>query len=498
MNPEDFDLLLEEHLDESLPEGKQKQLATALEEHEWAMDRFVERMTLVADLRARLGQGESLSKTESVSLKPVGLLTWALGCSAAALIAIGLFLFLRPPAIDSGIRIVAAEGVGTLNREALESGKEIQLHEGILELELNRESRVVLEAPATFQVLSSRHLFLSSGRCFAEMPKGKSGLRIETPAGEALDLGTKFAVEVSSANEMKVHVFDGAVEVSGGDARKRLTEGQGLTLTETGKSSSVSANSSLFVPRVPQALVKDTPYLHWPMDEGEGMIVRANGHDMDASPAQGSFVIDKSGQSGPLWIKGVKKTGLAFERDSWIKTGHDGVSGDQDRTVACWVKLPAEEQSTEVAPLIAWGYYKKKDSESLGKSWMLAVSPHKEKKRKEPYGVLRLGVRGQDTFGHTNLRDGKWHHVAAVAMSGTYGTSILLYVDGKLEKTRRGMVAEGLKTSTDPKEARPIMFGRHLWARELLLRGSLDEIYLFGDALSGDEIRQLMNLQPEE
>jgi hypothetical protein len=91
------------------------------------------------------------------------------------------------------------------------------------------------------------------------------------------------------------------------------------------------------------------------------------------------------------------------------------------------------------------------------------------------------------------LRDGQWHHVAAVAINSDYGAVILLYVDGELENVVRGNVSQPLETATEHKQSEPISFARNLNQQGRLLRGALDEVYVFETALSGDEIRQLMH-----
>ena len=38
----------------------------------------------------------------------------------------------------------------------------------------------------------------------------------------------------------------------------------------------------------------------------------------------------------------------------------------------------------------------------------------------------------------------------------------------------------------------PIELGRHLYKKERLMQGEVDEVYLYRTALSGDEIREVM------
>ena len=149
--------------------------------------------------------------------------------------------------------------------------------------------------------------------------------------------------------------------------------------------------------------------------------------------------------------------------------------------------MPVEDTTGEVAPLVAWGLNQRKAAKL--RSWLLSVESDQEKT--DISDRLSINVGKQTTFGTTNLRDGNWHHVAAVAIGGDHGTTILLYVDGELEKVKRKKHA--IKTITNNEKSEPVQFGRHPYVPNLLLRGSLDEVYLFGAALTGDEIRQLMH-----
>ncbi|MEM1296395.1 MAG: LamG-like jellyroll fold domain-containing protein [Verrucomicrobiota bacterium] len=490
MKPEEFDILLERHLDGSLTESEEHALTEILGEHEWAQDRFVDRMSLAADLRDRLTADSPRVSKVAIFPKSSPTKKIAIGLAAAAALAFGMFL-LQSEGPAPKVRVIAAEGVGTLDSEALHSGRRIKLRHGLLELELNGESRVVIEGPAKFKIVSPRLLELSSGRCFAEMKKGRSGLRIETPAGKVLDLGTKFAVDVTSPKEMKVHVFDGMVEVSDGPTKKRLTEGQSIRVADA-QFAEQPADSSLFIPRVPRAEIDTTPYVYWGFNEGQGETFSAAGRDLQPEKGIGSFTQRGNAAAKPTWVSGIDGSALEFDSKVWANTEHPGIGGNQDRTVACWIKIPDDPKQNELSPLISWGL---REGKETSQSWMLAVARYTLKKP-ETAGVLALNFGNQRSFGTTNLRDGQWHHVAVVAMEVEDGSAILFYIDGQLESTSRAPLE--FDTEIGENLAFPIQFGRHLFARDAILRGTLDEAYLFAAALSGDEIRQLMTRRPSQ
>lgn len=402
------------------------------------------------------------------------------GLAAAALIMMGLFVAFQRPADEApSIRIIAAENIGTLKMERLYNGERVGIRRGILELDLNGRARVVIEAPARFTLLSADHIFLHSGRCYAEMKKGDSGLLIETPYGEALDLGTQFGVAVSQTEDMEVHVFDGEVRVSGSSTESLIQEGEAIALESSGSRRDFAAARGNFVSQVPRGDREAQPFLYWSLDEGDGSLAEAKGAANQINKARGTL------KSQPRWIDGISGKALEFNGvDAWVSTAHPGIGGSSDRTVACWIKIPADWSRGETAPLISWGLIKSR--EESGRGWMLGVARHKAR-----FGALRLSLGEQQVVGSTSLADGRWHHVAAVAMSGEQGPTVLLYVDGQLENVTRDTL-ESMATETDHTESETIRFGRQIFWEDHFLRGALDEVYLFNAALSGDQIRALM------
>ncbi|MEM1294419.1 MAG: LamG-like jellyroll fold domain-containing protein [Verrucomicrobiota bacterium] len=402
----------------------------------------------------------------------------AAGTAAAALIVAGLLVALGPRKPD--IRIVAAEQVGSLKLEKLYQGERVRLQHGLLELDLNGRARVVIEAPAAFSLRSANHIFLNRGRCFAEMKKGDSGLLIETPAGEALDLGTQFGVAVGPTKEMEVHVFDGEVEVSREKtAKTRIQQGEAIALETSGSRREFAALPGNFVSQIPQGADGSQSYLHWNFNEGEGGEVNATGTLEDLDGAKGIL------KSQPNWIDGISGKALQFGGDgAWIETNHPGIAGEADRTVACWIRIPTDLGRGDAAPLVSWGLIK--SQVETGRGWMFSVTRSNNRG-----GRLRLSIGEQQVLGTTDLRDGRWHHVSAVVMSDPTGPTALLYVDGQLENVTRDTL-QSMETETGHAESETIRFGRQIHWDDLYLRGAMDEVFVIRAALSGDQVRALM------
>ena len=437
--------------------------------------------------------GGVISKLQRRKRKQRRWLWGSFSVAVTIILLLSVSLVLKPAPI-AAIRVVAAEGIGTLDIDRLDRGEVIELQRGILELELNGDARVVFEAPTNFSVVSARHVRLLHGRCFVEMDEGRSGLRVETPSGEAFDLGTRFAVEVTAPEKMEVHVFDGAVEVSDARSTTRLLEGQGVLLDESHDRKKLVARPGQFVSRVPRPVETSEPFLYWSFDEGDGNQVAASGGAKDISAGDGVLLAETPDDSGPEFVPGVSGTALEFDgRSRWVSTKHPGIAGDQDRTVAGWIKLPADWGGDDKAPIMSWGL---KREGIDGQAWMLSIGRY-YKQKPMVLGRLRLSVGGQFVIGSTDLRDGRWHHVAAVAMHGFDEPTVLLYVDGQLENVTRNTI-ESVETETAGEGAMPIRFGRQIFFDHVFMRGSLDEFYVLEGALSGNQIRNLMRKANQE
>ena len=62
---------------------------------------------------------------------------------------------------------------------------------------------------------------MKRGRLAADVPPSAKGFTVITPTGDAVDLGTRFGVDVPSSGSAEVHVFQGEV----------ITKASGATLS---------------------------------------------------------------------------------------------------------------------------------------------------------------------------------------------------------------------------------------------------------------------------
>lgn len=157
---------------------------------------------------------------------PHALVTHAIGAAAAAAVT--------PEAVLAGPALAGAVPAGAvpLTVGAAVGGDLHHLETGLVTLRTSRGVEIVIEAPASFRFESAQRLCMSRGRMTAEVPPGAKGFTVVMPSGEAVDLGTRFAVDVLPTGESEVHVFAGEVVTRGhGDGVPRsLRDGEAVAV----------------------------------------------------------------------------------------------------------------------------------------------------------------------------------------------------------------------------------------------------------------------------
>ncbi len=125
-------------------------------------------------------------------------------------------------------------GIGFGTR--LYRGQRIALERGVAEITFEKGAKIVLEAPAEFEVSSPSDGVLRLGRLAAAVPPQASGFTIRTAGLRVVDLGNEFGV-LAEDDGSEVHVFDGEVladvlNASGQKVRQlRLVSDQAARLT---------------------------------------------------------------------------------------------------------------------------------------------------------------------------------------------------------------------------------------------------------------------------
>jgi len=175
-------------------------------------------------------------------LTRVSRLGWKLvyaggACAAALVLWLGIRA-LQPPITDddTGDEVAAmpeplglTNSIATLTRgtsvvwdgssNAVEIGSTLasrwlHLKSGAVQIEFYSGARVILEGPASLQLLSPREARLEYGKLSARVPEPAHGFKVHTPEGTVTDLGTEFGLNFQKAQPVKLEVFEGKVEMA--------------------------------------------------------------------------------------------------------------------------------------------------------------------------------------------------------------------------------------------------------------------------------------------
>lgn len=144
--------------------------------------------------------------------------------------------------------VVNEVGVEELTNGSSLRGETQLLKGGSVELVSARGARIVIEAPAEFRFESAQRLRLMKGRLSAEVPPAAKGFTVVTPSGDAVDLGTRFGVDVPANGAAEIHVFQGEViaKASGNASNQSLRGGDAVAMNGGG-STARELRSSAFI-----------------------------------------------------------------------------------------------------------------------------------------------------------------------------------------------------------------------------------------------------------
>jgi hypothetical protein len=378
----------------------------------------------------------------------------------------------------------------------LRKGQSISLKKGLVEVEFGNGAVVVIEGPAEFEIRSSTAAYLKRGRAVARVPEQARGFVIDSPRGRLVDLGTEFGIAVGESGETEVHVLEGRVEAElpGRSTPVELRAAEGMRLASTGNTW-IPADETVFVTEMPPRADDSPGFIHWSFDEGQGITAENIGRGLAGE--QANLTLKRFFPQGalPAWSEGVFGQSLTFDgMGSFAECQYPGISGRHSRTIAAWVRVPTDFRDSQGYGMVGWGMVTQP-----GRAWQLSANPVAADGE---IGRLRIGASQGAVVGTTDLRDGKWHHVAAVMYGGVRAntaTHVLLYVDGNLEPASRKGVREIITETASAGHG--IFAGRNVGFRGQPLdqmqggaffRGSVDEVFIVAAALSQEQIQRIM------
>lgn len=364
----------------------------------------------------------------------------------------------------------------------------LELTSGIAEITFDTGAEVTLEGPARLQVISENKARLTTGRASAVVPEPARGFVILTPSSYIRDLGTAFAVEVREDRETDLHVIEGEVEVSTAD-RKASNPSRILRQREAVRLGNGTMRPINFRADTPgERRKKHTrslpPSVHWSLDTWDANATA------DATRGHLLKLQQKKASTLPETLAGPFGQALHFDGNgTFASSDYPGVAGSQARTVACWLRIQPDPGRPQPNGIISWGV--KRSHEKWQLAWNHAQS-------QGTVGAPRVEFGDGFAIGSTDLRDGRWHHLAVVYLGGpgaNVATHVRIYVDGHLEAIT-GRHQRRIDTNSVSGIARPLTMGRYLGPAPdraaLFFEGDLDEIHVFEGALLPGQISRLM------
>jgi hypothetical protein len=423
-------------------------------------------------------------------------IVWFVRLAAAASLAIASFFIFKPSGNDLAQLTTSTDAAW--ESQALNPGDTLgkglyKLAQGYSEVTMNNGVRLILEAPIELHIESVDLVRVNRGSLVARVPKPAIGFTVLTPSSEVVDLGTEFGISVDDTGASEVHVLEGEVKARPLQQKEfaNLLKDEGMAIGENQQVMMIKSDPARFRRSLPGRSADHPEYLHWSCDSGSEL-VECDGTGIAGTFYPGQLMALNNGD-GPLYQNGQFGEALYFNgKDAYVKTEYPGIGGNNPRTVAFWAKVPKEFSIRNGYGMLGWGLMEP------GHAWQISPNPTE---KEGPLGRLRIGTVDAPVIGTTDLRDGRWHHVAIVMYGGDevdLSTHVLLYVDGKLEKTSRKSIVR-VETQLDHEKSRPLMMGRNMGfsndskrVRYQFFKGWLDEIFVFDTALEQEKIQRLM------
>jgi len=380
--------------------------------------------------------------------------------------------------------------------EELHRGQRIELAGGMAEITFDSGAQITLEGPASLDLLSAWDAVLHRGTLKANVPPEAVGFRVSNASVNVVDLGTEFSMIADENGATEVFVLKGAVETAARDAAGNeappvvLREKQARRFARAGGSEVRDHDAKLarFMRKVVfERFARPVQYTHWSFDGAGDDFAAADGGD---SPPRFHSLTD--GAIAQMRAAGYRHSGMHFDGQFSAKAAFPGIRQRSVRTVAFWIKIPADAPLSDAGAMVSWPLGGVGRSVAIGWNRNPAQSP---------LGVLRTNAGRGYFAGSTPLRDGRWHHVAVVFSpkakgdKGEGGMQLRQYVDGRLETAsakhfgKRGKGADTLAAATED----ALWIGRAMdRAGREQFRGTLDELFVADAALTPREILHLL------
>jgi hypothetical protein len=133
------------------------------------------------------------------------------------------------------------------------------LDAGTVEVTIQNGARILLEGPATLELLTPLRAYLQAGRAVVHVPKAASGFVLETRDANVLDVGTEFGVKVGPERGTEVQVYQGSVFTSAKSAGGRTNSPQRLVAGSAARLDPDATDTFQNLPFAPDRFVRQLP-----------------------------------------------------------------------------------------------------------------------------------------------------------------------------------------------------------------------------------------------
>jgi ferric-dicitrate binding protein FerR (iron transport regulator) len=486
--------------DGTITGAQQERLNAMLKGSDAARQFYVRHAALSASLYSYAAEMQS-DAPRAIVAKPKKV--WWIGAAAAAAAAVlmlGVILWPHQevPSAATETKLVASmtgtkdcvwSGAAMQPGVSLQAGQRLNLAKGFAEITFDSGAQVTMEGPATMVVSSAWGAQLESGTVKASVPEEAIGFRVSHPSVDVVDLGTEFSM-IADAVGAEVLVLKGSVEAAAhGDSKTLVLREQESRrfasdgVTDVGDRERKFARFTKVLKLDRAAITGD--YAHWSFDENTGAVLTAEARNKKKGTARAKF----DANALPTLTEGRWNKSLNFNGRIVAKATVPGISAPSEaRTIAFWVRVPeGAPMKGGSSSILGWGQRSKKHGAQTARiAWNRSPA-------QGPAGAIRTELGRLLVMGSTNVRDGRWHHVAVALVPDAGGSvHVKQYVDGRLDGSSADNGAAALNTEVTMDT---LWLGRGPLDRskEAFFTGALDELFVIDRALSPTEIVRLMH-----
>ena len=250
-----LEILAEKAIDDCLNDeetNELQELVTASEEAALFYTEYMQQHAMLALDAEHIPVSNNLYVNEP---KPFA---WSWIVAVAALIAVAFLLMKKDTAVFKPVETYAViestdyanwgdSTLPTSSGSELSAGK-LKINEGLATLQFKSGAKVIIEGPATFEIIDSMTTKLHEGIVVSDIPESAHGFTILTPTSKVVDHGTRFLTQVKNNGENTIlDVLEGEVELIKDDESKMFKTGEIARSTNAGIEHYEELRDELFV-----------------------------------------------------------------------------------------------------------------------------------------------------------------------------------------------------------------------------------------------------------